>query len=216
MIKVIGLTGGIASGKSTVVDFLISQGFRVIDADKVVHELQLPGGKLYQEILINFGTEFFDENKQLNRAKLGELVFSDDKAREKLAKLQNKIIREELYTRRDNLLTELSKMLQTENNNLTELSKKTVQNTVIFMDIPLLLEQHYDGFDEIWLIAVSENIQLERVMLRDNLSEKAAEARIAAQMSLTEKMKYADKVIDSSGTFEETQAQVLQALDTLK
>ncbi|MEG2563107.1 MAG: dephospho-CoA kinase, partial [Lactococcus sp.] len=104
MNKVIGLTGGIASGKSTAVDFLRSQGYPIIDADQVVRELQAPGGALYQAILKEFGPTYFDEDGLLNRRKLGNLIFSKDEAREKLASLQNHIIRQELYKRREALL----------------------------------------------------------------------------------------------------------------
>lgn len=96
MIKVIGLTGGIASGKSTVVDFLISEGYQVIDADKVVRQLQEPDGKLFNAIMKTFGSDFTDENGKLNRAKLSALVFSDPNQRQKLSNLQDEIIRKEL------------------------------------------------------------------------------------------------------------------------
>ena len=186
MKKVIGLTGGIASGKSTVVDFLIAQGYVVIDADKVVRELQAPEGRLNQAIFDVFGSEFFDESRNLNRSKLAALIFSDVLAREKLADLQNQIIRETLYDKRKQVLTELS------------------EGECLFMDIPLLIEQAYDGFDEIWLVALAPEIQVQRIMERDGLSEEAAKARVAAQMPLTEKMKYATRIIDSSGTILQT------------
>ena len=91
MIKVIGLTGGIASGKSTVVDFLISEGYQVIDADKVVRQLQEPDGKLFNAIMETFGSDFTDENGKLNRAKLSALVFSDPNQRQKLSNLQDRL-----------------------------------------------------------------------------------------------------------------------------
>ena len=194
MTKVIGLTGGIASGKSTVVDFLRSLHYQVIDADQVVHELQAVGGRLYQAILVEFGPTFFDANAALNRQKLGALIFSDQSAREKLAELQNAIIRQELYSKRADLL------------------EKSEKDSIIFMDIPLLIEQNYDGFDEIWLIAVSEEIQVQRIIARDGLDEKAARARIAAQMPVSEKKKYATHIIDSTGTIEETREQVKKLL----
>ncbi|MCL2114182.1 MAG: dephospho-CoA kinase [Streptococcaceae bacterium] len=197
MKKVIGLTGGIASGKSTVVDFLVSQGFQVIDADKVVRELQKPDGKLYQAILTEFGVEFFDENRQLNREKLGRLIFTDRVQREKLSALQDKIIREELYHKRDELLSALT------------------GHSVIFMDIPLLIEYNYTGFDEIWLVVVPESVQLKRLMARNHLSEEEARNRISTQMSMTEKQRFADRVFDNSGTIEQLQSQVQQALEEL-
>ena len=198
MKKVIGLTGGIASGKSTVVDFLRSQGYPIIDADQVVRELQAPGGSLYQAILQEFGPAYFDEEGLLNRRKLGNLIFSNDEAREKLAALQNHIIRKELYKRRETLLKD-----------------DRIQKAII-MDIPLLLEQSYDGFDEIWLVAVSESIQIERIMSRDNMTKEEAEARIKAQMPLSEKMKYATRIIDTSGTIPETYEKITELLKTVE
>ncbi len=198
MKKVIGLTGGIASGKSTVVDFLRSQGYPIIDADQVVRELQAPGGSLYRAILQEFGPAYFDEEGLLNRRKLGNLIFSNDEAREKLAALQNHIIRKELYKRRETLLKD-----------------DRIQKAII-MDIPLLLEQSYDGFDEIWLVAVSESIQIERIMSRDNMTKEEAEARIKAQMPLSEKMKYATRIIDTSGTIPETYEKITELLKTVE
>lgn len=197
MKKVIGLTGGIASGKSTVVDFLISLGYQVIDADKVVRELQAPNGKLAKAILSEFGSSFFDEKGNLKRKKLGALVFSDSKARTRLAEIQNAIIRKELYERRAKLLEQIA------------------DGEFFFMDIPLLLEQHYDGFDEVWLVSVSPEIQIMRLMERDHLDEKEAIARIKAQMSLEDKQKLATRIIDSSGEIEETRKIVQKYLQEL-
>ena len=194
MSKVIGLTGGIASGKSTVVDFLSSKGYFVIDADKVVRELQEPGGKLAQRILKTFGPRFFESSGVLDRQKLGKFIFSDEAARQKLAELQNQTIREEIYRRKSDLL------------------KIMPEEGIVFMDIPLLFEQNYDGFDEVWLVAVDHEIQLERVMQRDHLSRSEARLRIAAQMSLKEKKKKATRIIDSSGTILETRKMVEQYL----
>jgi dephospho-CoA kinase len=198
MNKVIGLTGGIASGKSTAVDFLRSQGYPIIDADQVVRELQAPGGLLYQAIMQEFGDAYFDDKGLLNRRKLGDLIFSNNEAREKLAKLQNHIIRREIYARRDALL------------------KEGKTDKAIIMDIPLLMEQHYDGFDEIWLVAVSEKIQIERIMARDNMTEAEAQARIRAQMPLAEKKKYATRVIDTSGQISETYAKIKELLKIIE
>lgn len=175
-----------------------SQGYPIIDADQVVRELQAPGGALYQAILKEFGPAYFDEEGLLNRRKLGNLIFSQDEAREKLASLQNHIIRQELYKRREALLKD-----------------DKVQKPLI-MDIPLLIEQAYDGFDEIWLIAVPESIQMERIMSRDNMTQEEAEARIKAQMPLSEKKKYATRIIDSSGTIPETYEKITELLKVVE
>lgn len=134
MAKIIGLTGGIASGKSTVTAFLREQGYPVIDADAVVHELQAKGGKLYQILLKEFGPDILSADGHLDRVKLGQAVFADSKLRARLSDLQDQIIRQELLDRRDAL-------------------KQTEQ--VLFMDIPLLYEADYSGeVNEIWLVYV--------------------------------------------------------------
>lgn len=198
MKKVIGLTGGIASGKSTVVDFLHSKGYTIIDADKLVHRLQCPGGRLYDAILNHYGSDFFDERGQLIRKKLGELVFGDEKSRQALADLQNGIIREELSRLREEAFRALT--------------EDSPEHSVLFMDIPLLFEEHYDDFDEVWLISLPENVQLERLMARNRLSEEEARKRIAAQMPLAEKKKLADRILDNSGSLESLRAQVERSL----
>ena len=193
MAKIIGITGGIASGKSVVTDFLRSQGYQVIDADQVVHELQKPGGQLYQVLLSEFGTEILLADGQLDRKKLGTLLFSRPNLLEKSSRLQNDIIREELALKRNQL---------------------AATEELFFMDIPLLFEQEYeDWFDQVWLVDVSKDTQLERLMTRNNLSQEEAQRRIAAQLSLAEKRQRADIVIDNNGALLATLKQVQAFLD---
>ena len=193
MAKIIGITGGIASGKSVVTDFLRSQGYQVIDADQVVHELQKPGGRLYQVLLSEFGTEILLADGQLDRKKLGTLLFSRPNLLEKSSRLQNDIIREELAVKRNQL---------------------AATEELFFMDIPLLFEQEYeDWFDQIWLVDVSKDTQLERLMTRNNLSQEEAQRRIAAQLSLEEKRQRAEIVIDNNGALLATLKQVQAFLD---
>ncbi|BAM23572.1 dephospho-CoA kinase [Streptococcus intermedius] len=193
MAKIIGITGGIASGKSVVTDFLRSQGYQVIDADQVVHELQKPGGQLYQVLLSEFGTEILLADGQLDRKKLGTLLFSRPNLLEKSSRLQNDIIREELAVKRNQL---------------------AATEELFFMDIPLLFEQEYeDWFDQVWLVDVSKDTQLERLMTRNNLSQEEAQRRIAAQLSLAEKRQRAEIVIDNNGALLATLKQVQAFLD---
>ncbi|EKU17306.1 dephospho-CoA kinase [Streptococcus intermedius BA1] len=193
MAKIIGITGGIASGKSVVTDFLRSQGYQVIDADQVVHELQKPGGRLYQVLLSEFGTEILLADGQLDRKKLGTLLFSRPNLLEKSSRLQNDIIREELAVKRNQL---------------------AATEELFFMDIPLLFEQEYeDWFDQVWLVDVSKDTQLERLMTRNNLSQEEAQRRIAAQLSLAEKRQRAEIVIDNNGALSATLKQVQAFLD---
>ena len=186
MAKIIGITGGIASGKSTVTNYLRQKGYQVIDADQVVHELQKPGGRLYQVLLSEFGTEILLADGQLDRKKLGALLFSRPNLLEKSSRLQNNIIREELAATEE----------------------------LFFMDIPLLFEQEYeDWFDQVWLVDVSKDTQLERLMTRNNLSQEEAQRRIAAQLSLAEKRQRAEIVIDNNGALSATLKQVQAFLD---
>ena len=196
MTRIIGITGGIASGKSTVTEFLRQQGYQVIDADQVVHELQEPGGRLYQALLSTFGSVILQEDGHLDRPKLGAMIFGNPQLLAQSSQIQNQIIREELACRRE-LLTE------------TE--------DIFFMDIPLLFELQYkDWFDQIWLVDVMEETQLNRLMSRNVLSQEEAEKRIAAQLSLKEKRKRADVLIDNNGSLEETRRQIRDAIQKLE
>ena len=196
MVRIIGITGGIASGKSTVTEFLRRQGYQVIDADQVVHELQEPGGRLYQALLSTFGSSILQEDGRLDRPKLGAMIFGNSQLLAQSSQIQNRLIREELAGRRD-LLAE------------TE--------DIFFMDLPLLFELQYEEwFDQIWLVDVTVETQLSRLMTRNALSQDEAEKRIAAQLSLQEKRKRADVLIDNNGSLKETRQQIRDALQKLE
>ena len=191
--KIIGITGGIASGKSTVTNFLRQQGYQVVDADAVVHQLQKPGGRLYQVLVQHFGQEILLENGELNRPLLASLIFSKTEEREWSKSTQGEIIREELAALRDRLS-------QTE--------------AIFFMDIPLLFEQDYaNWFDETWLVYVDRDVQLERFMKRDQLSKEVAESRLAIQWSLEEKKKLASHILDNNGSRDQLVSQVVKLLE---
>lgn len=191
--KIIGITGGIASGKSTVTNFLREQGFQVVDADAVVHQLQRPGGRLFEALVQHFRQEIILENGELNRPILASLIFSNPEEREWSRITQGEIIREELATLRDQLA-------QTEE--------------IFFMDIPLLFEQDYRAwFDDTWLIYVDRDVQVERLMKRDQLSKDEAESRLAAQWSLEKKKDLASHVLDNNGNQEQLLNQVRNLLE---
>ena len=191
--KIIGITGGIASGKSTVTNFLREQGFQVVDADAVVHDLQKPGGRLYQLLVQHFGQEIILENGELNRPLLASLIFSNPEEQEWSKQTQGEIIREELAALRDQLA-------QTE--------------AIFFMDIPLLFEQDYSAwFDETWLVYVDRDVQVERFMKRDYLSKELAESRLATQWSLEEKKKLASHILDNNGSRDQLVSQVVKLLE---
>lgn len=196
MSKIIGLTGGIASGKSTVVATIRKAGYQVIDADAVVHDLQAKGGKLYQALVDYFGREILDDEGNLHRPTLSRLIFESEEALRISSELQDQIIREELAFRRDELA-------QTED--------------VFFMDIPLLIERGYqDWFDAIWLLYVDKEIQIQRLMARNQYSRKEAEQRIGAQMPLEEKISFADVLLDNNGSVADLEEKAQALLQQLK
>ena len=191
--KIIGITGGIASGKSTVTNFLRQKGFEVVDADALVHQLQKPGGRLYQILVAHFGEKVLLEDGELNRPLLASLIFSNSDEREWSKETQGQIIREELGSLRD-------KLAQTED--------------IFFMDIPLLFEQDYASwFDETWLVYVNRDVQLERLMNRDQLSQESAKTRLASQWLLEEKKKFATYILDNNGSREQLLSQVVTLLE---
>ena len=192
---IIGLTGGIASGKSTVVEMIKEAGYKVIDADQLVHDMQAQGGRLYRALLDWLGEEILLSNGELNRPKLGQLIFSNEEMRQRSAEIQGTIIREELAAQKDYL------------------AKK---EDVFFMDIPLLIENGYqDWFDQIWLVAVSPQVQRQRLMKRNHLSAEEAGMRIDSQMSLAEKLPYASLVIDNNGSIDDLKKKVKSAIKDL-
>ncbi|ORO97892.1 dephospho-CoA kinase [Streptococcus mitis] len=191
--KIIGITGGISSGKSTVTNFLRKQGFQVVDADAVVHQLQRPGGRLFEALVQHFGQEIILKNGELNRPLLASLIFSNPEEREWSRITQGEIIREELATLRD-------QFAQTEE--------------IFFMDIPLLFEQDYSAwFDETWLVYVDRDVQVERLMKRDHLSKDEAEFRLAAQWPLEKKKDLASHVLNNNGNQDQLLTQVFSLLE---
>lgn len=191
--RIIGITGGIASGKSTVTEFLRQKGFQVVDADAVVHQLQKPGGRLFQILVEHFGEKILLENGELNRHLLASLIFSNPEEQEWSKRTQGEIIREELAALRNQL---------------------TQTEALFFMDIPLLFEQNYASwFDETWLVYVNRDCQLERLMKRDQISKEAAESRLNSQWPLERKISLASRSLDNNGNQEQLIAQVVHLLE---
>ena len=159
-----------------------------MDADAVVHQLQKSGGRLFKALVQHFGQEIILENGELNRPLLASLIFSNPEEREWSKQIQGEIIREELAVLRDQLV-------QTE--------------VIFFMDIPLLFEQDYvSWFDETWLVYVDRDIQVKRLMKRDQLSKDEAEFRLAAQWPLEKKKDLASYVLDNNGNQDQLLTQV--------
>ena len=179
MPKVIGLTGGIASGKSTVSELLSVFGFKVVDADKAAREAVKKGSKGLAQVREVFGDEAIDENGEMNRRYMGDLVFNHP---EKLLEL-NTIIHPIV---RDIMEEEKQKYLK--------------QGYNVIMDIPLLFENELENtVDEVWVVYTSESIQMDRLMQRNNLSLEDAKARVYSQISIDKKSRMADHVIDNLG-----------------
>ena len=196
MVRIIGLTGGIASGKSTVTSYLREKGYPVIDADQVVHDLQAPGGELYQALVEHFGREVLLDTGDLNRPALAQRIFSSQKEIVWSNQVQGDIIRKALARERDRL---------------------AATEDIFFMDIPLLIEQGYlDWFDQVWLVYVTEDTQLERLMERNALTEVQARDRLVAQMPLDEKKTLVDLVIDNNSQRDCLYQQIDRALEQIE
>jgi len=194
--KIIGLTGGIASGKSTVTSYLREKGYAVIDADRVVHDLQAQGGELYQALVEHFGTEILLDTGDLNRPALAERIFSSQNEIAWSNQVQGEMIRKALARERDRLIE---------------------AEDLFFMDIPLLIEQGYlDWFDQVWLVYVTEDTQLERLMERNALTEDQVRDRLAAQMSLEEKKALVDLVIDNNSKRDHLYQQIDRVLEQIE
>lgn len=189
---VIGLTGGIASGKSTVSKMLSRLGAYIVDADKLARECTLPGKPAWQAIIQAFGQDMVQANGELDRKRLGELVFTDKQARTILEKITH---------------PQIAAAAQ------AAITAATADGfNVIVLDAPLLIEAGWHTMvDAVWVVYVDEQTQLARLQLRDNCSRKAAQVRINAQLPLADKLKYADVVIDNSTTLAATETSVHQA-----
>jgi len=180
----IGLTGGIASGKTSVANWFEAKGIPVINADKTAHEL-MEQQAVITVLVEEFGGEYLTGGK-INRALLGDKVFRDAESRRKLEKIMHPLVLQSMKEKR-------------------ELLKNQKHKAVIF-DVPLLLEVGWDKYvDKIWVVYVTPKIQKKRLMARNGFTEQEAELRIASQMPLIEKVKRADLVIDNSGTWEQTE-----------
>lgn len=186
---IIGLTGGIGSGKTTVSEYLISKGYKVIDADKIARELlygkysdplkESCSVSALQQVVQAFGKEILFQDNTIDRKKLGNIVFNDTAKKEVLEKI---------------LHSEIFKII---NHSIDEY--KSRGEALIFLDAPLLFEVKLDALTAVdWLVDADDEIRIDRVMKRDNLTRKDIEDRIKNQMSREEKKAKADVVIDNS------------------
>ena len=188
----IGLTGGIASGKSTVLTYFKDKGIPYIDADIVAREVVEPGTEGLKAIVEAFGSNVLHDDGTLNRESLGAIVFHNEEKRQLLNSCLKTHIR----------------------NRIMELTSQYEQgNTpILIYDIPLLIEgEWYTMMDEVWLVYVNETTQIERLMSRNGYTREDALARINSQMRLDDKRAYADIIVDNNGTPQE----LIAHLDTI-
>ena len=193
--RLIGITGSIACGKSTVSSELLRRGYTVIDGDVLSRELTVPGSPVMNEIRSVFGARYILPDGSLNRRELGRLIFSDPKSRERLDQLMEPHIRALTLDRIE--------------------SARSSGTVLCFLDMPLLYEKGYDQFcDTVWCIWLPEELQLQRLMTRDRYTEEEALNRINAVMSSDEKANLSPVVIDNSGPVDDTLQQVDELLTT--
>jgi dephospho-CoA kinase len=189
----VGLTGGIATGKSAVSALLRARGIPVVDADAIAHAVEEPGTAEWRAVLETFGWPAIEPSGRINRHWLGRLVFGDAAARERLNAIVHPGVRRRLWDAVE--------------------EHRTADAPLVVVDVPLLIENGlYRQVDAVWLVDCDAEQQLARLIKRNGLSEAAARDRIAAQMPLAEKRRYADVVIDNRGTLDQLRGEVERAL----
>ncbi|HHU32097.1 MAG: dephospho-CoA kinase [Zhaonellaceae bacterium] len=187
--KVIGLTGGIASGKSTVSNKLRELGAVIVDADAISREVVKKDGPVWHKIKEHFGSSVLLPSGEINRKALGNIIFNNSEARNVL----NSITHPEIFKRAKEKIKALQKS----------------GSKVIVFDVPLLIESGYHTMvDKIWLVYCSKETQIKRLMTRNGLSREEAISRIESQLPLEEKLRYADEIINTEGSLSETEHQV--------
>ncbi len=197
MTRVVGLTGGVGTGKSSVARLLAELGAVVIDADAIVHELQAPGSPLLVEMVEAFGPGILDAEGNLDRARLGELVFRDEGLRARLNALVH-----------PRVALEMARRLE---------EARSAGMPLVVLDIPLLFETRGagGGLEAVVVVYAPEETQIQRLMARDGFDRAEAERRVRAQLPIEEKRRRADHVIDNSGSRANTERQVRALWGTL-
>ncbi len=195
---VVGLTGGIASGKSTVSAMLAEAGIPVTDADRLAREVVEPGQPAYREVVAAFGPSAVGPDGRLDRRRLGDLVFADPAARARLESIVH------------------PRVFEAERAVLAGIARER-PGSIAVVDAALLIESgNHQWMDAAVLVSAPRDVQIERLVARDGLSRAEAEARLAAQWPLDAKRAYADFEIDNGGSFEATRAQVTRLLAALR
>jgi dephospho-CoA kinase len=193
----VGLTGGIATGKSTVNAMLASPSVRVVDADALAREVVEPGTPAYKQIVVEFGKEVLQPDGRLDRARLGEIVFRDATKRKRLEAITHPAIR----ARFEKIVADL---------------EREGFDGILIWDASLLIESGgTKNMDRVVVVTTDPATQLRRLMERDGCSEEAARARTASQMPLAIKARYGDYVIDNSGSRAQTETRVREVYRSL-
>ena len=192
---IIGLTGGICSGKTKISNYLSDLGAEILDADEVARSVVHPNSPILNELVSSFGTDILNPDNTLNRSKLASIVFNNKNALKKL----NKIIH--------------PKIIKIISDKIQEHRQKKEKNIMI-LSAPLLIETKlYELVDKIWVVDVNPKTQIQRLIHRDNLTEEEASKRIQSQMPAEERLKFADDIIYNSGSWGETRIQIQQLWD---
>ena len=193
---VIGLTGGIASGKSTISSMLQEKGIRVVDADHIARVVVEVGEPAYNQIVEEFGIEILKEDKTINREKLGTIIFSDENKRQTLNSIVHPAVRKEML-----------KQVEEEKNK---------QSNAVVLDIPLLFESKLTHIvDKTLLVYVDQETQMKRLMKRNGYNEEEAKMRMDSQLPLYEKRELSDYIIDNNGSIESTKKQLNYLLEKI-
>ncbi|HYH03372.1 MAG TPA: dephospho-CoA kinase [Bacillota bacterium] len=192
--KIIGITGGIASGKSTVAQIIREMGYRVLDADQLARQVVEPGRPAYQEVIRTFGSEVLSPDGTLDRKKLAGIVFRDAEQRIKLEQIIHPAVKAAIRQEQERLLQS--------------------NGQVLFVEVPLLYEAGWeDFFDAVWVVSVTPKLQQERLLERDRLTPEEVMQRLAAQWPLSQKIKLADLVIENDGGYLELKSKVAHILN---
>lgn len=195
---VVGLTGGIATGKSTVATIFENAGAVIIDADQIAREVVKKGQPAHRAIVEKFGKNVLLPDGEINRSALGDIIFNDPHKKDLLNKIVHPYVRKE----QDRQLQHI---------------EKANPNAIVILDIPLLLESEmYRNLSEVVVVYAPEHFQIQRLMQRDNISQADALARVRSQMPIEEKKEKATIVIDNSGSREHTRKQALKIFQQLK
>lgn len=197
MTLVVGLTGGIASGKSTVANMFKEMGIEVIDADIEARKAVEIGEAAYEQIVTYFGEGILNDDHTINRSKLAEIIFNDSVKRQKLNEIVHPDVRRRMNEKKETAILR--------------------GDQVVVLDIPLLFESGLKHMvDVVLLVYVEKDVQLQRLMDRNLLTKEEALARIQSQMPIEDKRKLADKVINNNGTIDDTKKQLIELLTDWK